>query len=63
MDAVYFRQRHKELQLKYKKEDEKMWQAIKENRPDDAKIHYGNKRYLEGQMRVLLDICEGKYGV
>lgn len=63
MDAVYFRQRHKELQLKYKKEDERMWQAIKENRPDDAKIHYGNKRYLEGQMRVLLDICEGKYGV
>ena len=63
MDAVYFRQRHKELQLKYKKEDEKMWQAIKENRPDDAKIHFGNKRYLEGQMRVLLDICEGKYGV
>lgn len=51
-----------ELQIKYKKEDELMWKAIKENRTDDAKIHYGNKRFLEGQMRTLLDFCEGKYG-
>lgn len=62
MDVIYFRQRHQELQVKYKKEDELMWKAIKENRQEDAKIHYGNKRYLEGQMRTLLDICEGKYG-
>lgn len=62
MDVIYFRQRHQELQIKYKKEDDLMWKAIKENRQEDAKIHYGNKRFLEGQMRTILDICEGKYG-
>ena len=62
MDIVYLKQRHLQLQIKYKKEDELMWKAVKENRHDDAKIHYGNKRFLEGQMRTLLDFCEGKYG-
>ena len=62
MDVVYFKERHSELQIKYKKEDELMWKAIKEKNAKDEKIHYGNKRFLEGQMRTLLDICEGKYG-
>lgn len=62
MDAVYFRERHRDLQVKYKKEDELMWKAIREGRLEDAKIHYGNKRFLEGQMQTILDICEGKYG-
>lgn len=62
MDIIYIKQRHKELQAKYKKEDELMWAAMKEDRKDEARNHFGNKKFYEGQMRALLDLCEGKYG-
>lgn len=62
MDKIFIQQRHKELQVKYKKEEELYWKCLKEGKNDEAKIHYGNKKFYEGQMRTLLDICEGKFG-
>ena len=36
--------------------------VINTNTNNDDKIHFGNKKFYEGQMRTLLDICEGKFG-
>ena len=45
-----------------KKEEELYWKCLKEGKTEEAKIHFGNKKFYEGQMRTLLDICEGKFG-
>lgn len=62
MDRIFFVERRSVLNQKLQKERALEKKASDENREQDRWIHYGNCRYLEGQIDCIDKMISGAFG-
>ena len=62
MDRIYFQERFAVLKQKLQAERALEKKAGDEKREQDRWIHYGNCRYLEGQIDTIHQMINGAFG-
>ena len=62
MDRIFFQERRAYLNKQLQDQRSLELKARKENREEDRIIHYGNIRYLEGQLDCIDKMVNGEFG-
>ena len=62
MDRIFFQERRAYLNKQLQDQRSLELKARKEKREEDRLIHYGNIRYLEGQLDCIDKMVNGAFG-